>query len=195
MRKKLAGLAVATTLALTLVACGSNTDNSGASQTPPATTAPTEAPAKEVNIADIVSKLQAELGEAYTMNMELKSEEIDAKFGLQADWYEEAYAALPMIGTHADVLAIVKAKTENVDEVKAALEAYKQARIDDQMQYPMNLIKVQATRVEVYGDYVVLCLTGFISNEVEETGDDDKILAAYKQENDKTVAIIESFLK
>lgn len=195
MRKKLAGLAVATTLALTLVACGSNTDNSGASQTPPATTAPTEAPAKEVNIADIVSKLQAELGETYTMNMELKSEEIDAKFGLQADWYEEAYAALPMIGTHADVLAIVKAKTENVDEVKAALEAYKQARIDDQMQYPMNLIKVQATRVEVYGDYVVLCLTGFISNEVEETGDDDKILAAYKQENDKAVAIIESFLK
>lgn len=195
MRKKLAGLAVATTLALTLVACGSNTDNSGASQTPPATTAPTEAPAKEVKIADIVTKLKAELGEAYTMSMELTPEDIDARFGVKADWYEEAYAALPMIGTHADVLAIVKAKPENVDEVKAALEAYKQARIDDQMQYPMNLIKVQATRVEAYGDYVVLCLTGNLSNEVQESGDDDKILAAYKEENDKTVAIIESFLK
>lgn len=196
MRKKLTGLAVATTLALTLVACGSNDAKDNGTQTPVATEAPaTEAPAADVNFEEITKKLAETFGDDFVASNPLDAATIEALLGVKADWYEDAYAANSMIGTHKDIVAMIKAKPENVEDVKAALEAYKQAQIDDVMQYPMNAIKVQATRVETYGNYVVLCLVGFVPMEVEETGDDSKILEAFQEENQKAIDVIESYLK
>ena len=61
------------------------------------------------------------------------------------------------------------------------------------MQYPMNQIKVQASRVEQVGNYVFFILLGDIPMEVEEKGE-DAILAAAKEQAQIAVDAINKVL-
>ena len=150
--------------------------------------------AKQANVTDIVKDVEAAYGDEFVATNVLDDATIKELIGIDPEWCEQLYAANSMMGIHPDLFVAAQAKTGDLDKVREAVETYRQNLVDSTMQYPMNLLKIQASRVDVYGDYVFFTLLGFIPMEVEEQGD-DAILAAYEEQNQKAVDVIEGYLK
>lgn len=74
------------------------------------------------------------------------------------------------------------------------MKKYQEGLIQDTHQYPMNQLKIQASRVYVKGSYVCFIMLGSISNKQEEQSE-DKVIAAYKKQNEKAVKAINKLYK
>ena len=113
--------------------------------------------------------------------MQMDADMIAAKFGIEADSYTDIYAESPMIGAHPDTLLIVKPAEGKLDEVKGKLDAYREQLVNDTMQYPMNIPKINASQVVVKGGYAAFILLGVI-NENGNTSDEEMEKFAKEQE-------------
>lgn len=116
------------------------------------------------------------VGENYFPNMALMPDMLEEQFGITADMYDDYLAEMPMISANVDTLLIIRAKDDKVKEVEDALDAYRDARINDSMQYPMNVGVVQASRIERIGNYVCFVQLGGDVMEAMESGDEAVIL-------------------
>lgn len=156
-----------------------------------------EAAKKKVpSVKKIRNAIAAKYGESYASSVALTKDEIKTKYGLSSSWYTSISAEVPMISANVDTLIIAKAKNKTAKKkIKNQLTKYRQTLIDDTMQYPMNVLKIQASRVYVKGDFVFFIMLGFIDNKTEETGTDEQILKAYKALNQKAVSAINALLK
>lgn len=194
MKKKLLAIILAASLALG----GIPAINSATGTIITAEAAKKKTPAKKKvpSVKKLRDAIAAKYGESYVANVALTKEEIKAKYGILPSWYTSISAEVPMIGTHVDNLVIVKAKNKTTKKkIKNALTKHRQSLINDTMQYPINVLKIQASRVYVKGDFVFFILLGFIDNKTEETDDDEQILKAYKALNQKAVSAINALLK
>ena len=136
------------------------------------------------------------LGEDYLANMSLTKDEIKQRFGLQPSWYTDVIAEIPMMSAHVDTLVIAKAKNKNTKKkIKKQLSDYRNTLINDTMQYPMNLLKIQASRVYVKDNYVFFLLLGSVDSNTEETATEEQIIEAYKAEIQKITDTINSLFK
>ncbi len=63
------------------------------------------------------------------------------------------------------------------------------------MQYPMNLLKIQASKVYVKDNYVFFLLLGSVDSNTEETATEEQIIEAYKAEIQKITDTINSLFK
>lgn len=132
-------------------------------------------------------------GENFVANYALTAEEANERFGLSSDWYKAVSADIPMISTHVDTLVIVRSKNAKTKKkIKKALKKYQQIQIQDAAQYPINLPKVQASKIYVKGDYVFFIMLGFIDNALEETGVEEDIFEGYKEQNQIAVDAIDA---
>lgn len=130
--------------------------------------------ASNVTLEEIHTAVKEAYGENYLPNMEIPAEMLEAEFGLTKDLYTEVKAEQPMISTHADRVVIVKAAEGKADAVEKALVEAREKKVNDTMQYPMNLAKIAATKVLRNGDYVAFLLVGAIYEAEEVTEDDAK---------------------
>ncbi len=123
----------------------------------------------------------------YWPDMPMDPEMLEMFYGLTADLYEDYMAESPMISANVDALVIVRAKEDKVEEVEKALTTYREANVNDTMQYPQNLGKIQASRVEKIGNYVIFVQLGgnAISSEKEED-----VLAQCREANEKAIEAI-----
>lgn len=173
MKLKNLGIVLALTVScVSLAACGTK-DNGGNNNTQPATQQ-TEAATqgmKDVACADLEKAVAAALGDNYYPNTAIEDVE---HLGLTKEMYTDFTYAMPMISMNADTLVIVKAADGKVKDVEAALNAYRDMLIADQMQYPSNLVKIHNSMVKVYGDYVAFIQLG---------GDVDSIIIAATEKN------------
>lgn len=108
------------------------------------------------------------LGENYWPDAQITQEMLEGSFGINSDLYEDYFAEMPMISANVDTLIIIKAKQDKVEEVTEALEAYRDRMINDTMQYPMNIGKVQSSIVEVIDNYVCFIQLGAETDDSEE---------------------------
>lgn len=120
----------------------------------------------QIGLAEIVNTLKYNLGENYLPNFVISEEDFNMMTGLTSDMYEEFYAEMPMIGTQADKLFVVRAT--DVAAVEAAFNAYKTAQIEDAMQYPMNKVKVENAVVAVHEDFVFYYILGGYSEMIQD---------------------------
>lgn len=134
------------------------------------------------------------LGENYWPDFALGEQELEDMTGLKADQYEEFSAEMPMISVNVDTMIIVKAKEGKTGEVEEALTAYRQRLVDDTMQYPMNLGKIQASQVVTFGNYVCFLQLGADTAEASESGD-EAVIKQCQEENRKAADAIEASLK
>lgn len=125
----------------------------------------------------------------YWPDMALQADMLEMTFGLTSDMYEDYMAEMPMMSAHVDTLVIVKAKEDKVEAVQGVLEAYREAKVNDTMQYPMNVGKIQASRVEVIGNYVMFVMLGGDTAEAEEQGD-EAIVKTCQERNDKVIEAV-----
>lgn len=178
MKKKVLALILAGVCAFGLVGCGK------------------EEKKKEVNvdITEVHNSVKEAYGETYYPNQTYDTNTIEQMFGVKEDLYEKAIAEGPMMSFSVDTFVAIKAKSGKGSEVKKALTDYREKLVNDSMQYPTNKVKIQASQVVSYDDYVFFILLGDIPMEVEEQGD-EAILEAAKSENQKAIDAIDKFFK
>lgn len=149
---------------------------------------------KNVDINEIQSEVAKEYGEDYIPSYKFDEEYIEDVFGLSRELYDEIIAEGPKVSLNIDTFIAVKAKEGKGQEVYDILSDYRESQINDAMQYPTNAIKIQASELSVYGDYVFFTCLGVISDESQEKGD-DAILEEAKQDNKIAVDIIKGFFE
>ena len=109
----------------------------------------------------------------YWPNMPMDGEMLNMVYGVGSDMYEDFMAESPMISANVDTLVIIKAKENQVDAVFDKMTAYREALVNDTMQYPSNLGKIQASQVEKVGNYVIFVQLG--GNAVTEDSEEESI--------------------
>lgn len=193
--KKISAIIITMALiASTLTACsGGNGDDNGTTTTPASVSDSTEntsgngegtnAPAaSDVDVTKILDTIKEAYGDDYLPNMPVEQEYLVSVMGLEEGSFTDFAGELPMISAHADMAVIVKAAEGKAADVKAKLEAYRTMLIEDSFQYPMNLAKINASKVLENGDYLGFIILGAFGDEEEE--DEDK-QAAFAEEQVK----------
>ena len=131
------------------------------------------------------------LGENYWPNTAIPAEMLEGSFGITADMYDDYMAEMPMISTNVDMLIVVKPKEGQLQAVEEALNAYRDMMVEDTMQYPMNVGKIQASRIERIGDYVCFVQLGADVMNVLEQGDEAVIKHCLEQ-NELAIEVMTS---
>lgn len=194
MKKKLACMLLMGTLALSMAACGNGQDkNTGAAtetgvESTEGTAESTGTSAESTEAENAGTPLQNAkkavtdvLGDDYWPDSEIPEEMLNETYGVSADLYDAYLGECPMISVNVDTLLIIHAKDGKVEDVENALNAYRDSLVNDTMQYPMNLGKIQASRVERIGDYVCFVQLGADTSSVEEQGDEAVITYCQEQ--------------
>jgi hypothetical protein len=155
-----------------------------------------EAAAKKTpKLSKVYSAVKKAYGDNYLPNVRLSDDDIKTRYGISSSWYTGAVAEIPMISSQVDELVIVKAKnTASRKKIKSALTAYQSALKEDTMNYPMNQLKIQASRIYVKGNYVCFFMLGSLSSSQEEQ-EESKVIAAYRAQNAKAVTAIQKLYK
>lgn len=125
----------------------------------------------------------------YWPDMALPPDMLEMSFGITSDMYDDYMAEMPMMSAHVDTLLIVKAKEDKLETVQKIVEDYREAKVNDTMQYPMNLGKIQASQVETIGNYVVFVMLGGDTTDVEEQGD-EAVVKTCQERNGKVIEAI-----
>lgn len=202
--KRFIGLLLTAVMAFSVVACSKDTneENVDVPSTEQGTnesgdTAQTEDNQTNygvgVSLEDVKDAVVDALGENYWPDTDISADMLKDIYGISDDMYEEYYAQMPMISTNVDTIIIVKAKEDKVTAVEDALNAYREVMINDTMQYPMNIGKIQASRIETFGQYVCFVQLGADTMEVSETGD-EAVIEQCQQDNELALEVIENTL-
>lgn len=150
--------------------------------------------AKEVDIKEVHSKIKEELGEDYLPEEEVDLDMITDISGIKAEDVEESILEWPMMTMNIDRFIAIKAKEGKGDAIEEGLNEYKRHMIEDEFKYPMNLPKVNASKVVRQGDYVFYLVLGANDDNMEDAEGKEALEFAEK-EVDKVVAIIDGFFK
>lgn len=207
MKKKLACMLLMGTLALSMAACGNGQDkNTGAAtetgvESTEGTVESTGTSVESTETENAGTPLQNAkkavtdaLGDDYWPDSEIPEEMLNETYGVSADLYDAYLGECPMISVNVDTLLIIHAKDGKVEDVENALNAYRDSLVNDTMQYPMNLGKIQASRVERIGDYVCFVQLGADTSSVEEQGD-EAVITYCQEQNELALEAIRQTLE
>lgn len=207
MKKKLACMLLMGTLALSMAACGNGQDkNTGAAtetgvESTEGTVESTGTSVESTEAENAGTPLQSAkkavtdaLGDDYWPDSEIPEEMLNETYGVSADLYDAYLGECPMISVNVDTLLIIHAKDGKVEDVENALNAYRDSLVNDTMQYPMNLGKIQASRVERIGDYVCFVQLGADTSSVEEQGD-EAVITYCQEQNELALEAIRQTLE
>ena len=204
MKKKLACMLLMSTLVLSMTACGGKQDNgahSGTTQEHGTVAKEETAASTPVSAADAKKALQSAkkavtdaLGDNYWPDSEIPEEMLNDTYGISADLYDADLGESPMISVNVDTLLIIHAKDGKVEDVENALNAYRDHQVNDTMQYPMNLGKIQASRIERVGDYVCFVQLGADTSAAEEQGD-EAVITYCQEQNELALEAIRQTLE
>lgn len=150
--------------------------------------------AVNVELTDIRDAVKEAYGEDYIPNMEYDNVFINETLGLSEEDYEKIVAEGPLVSFNIDTFIAVKAKEGKADTVEEKLNGYRDYLINDSMMYPVNAVKIQASKVIRHGDYVFFVCLGVIDTSTEEKGDEE-ILKEAQEKNNIAVDVIDGFFE
>lgn len=130
------------------------------------------------------------LGENYWPNTQIPPEYLE-DYGLTSEMYQDFYGEMPMISTNVDTLIIIEAKDDRVEDVEEVLTRYREKLVEDTMQYPMNVGKIQASRIETFDNYVCFVQLGADTTEsYGEDGDEEAVIKHCQEQNELAIEAI-----
>lgn len=136
----------------------------------------------------LASAVKKAYGKNYLPSYQLSSSEIKDRYGVSSSYYSSSYAEVPMMSAHVDELVIFQAKSDaSKKQLKKALKKYQKQLKESTMQYPMNQLKIQGSKVYTNGNYVCFIMLGKISKKTEEQGSESDIIKAYQKQNKKAI--------
>ncbi len=170
--KRITAFLCAMMLAIGVIGCGSSKEE-----------------AKAIDLTKVHQEIKEAYGENYLANMDYDSQILETVFGINPDWVAESVAQGPMMSAHVDTFIAIKATEGNAENVKKALEDYRQMNIDSNMFYPMNLPKLEASEVYQTGDYVFYILLGGYYQGEDANAEQD----FYKEQTEIAINIIKEY--
>lgn len=150
--------------------------------------------AKEVNLEDIHTAVKDAYGDKYIPSMPYEEQMMEDLFGLKKELYDSYIAEGPMISVHVDNFVAIKAKEGKGEDVQKVMDTYRESMVTDSMQYPMNMPKIQASKVVRHGDYVFFVMLGELSDEALNQGEEAALKAA-EENNQIAIDVIDGFFK
>ena len=140
-----------------------------------------------IQLKDSVKEL---LGDKYWPEVDLTKEELEQRTGITEDMYVDFLAEKQVLDAHIDTMIIIHAKEAHVGEVEQALEKYRADIIEQNKNYPQNLCKAKASRMETIEDYVCFVQLGADTTVVADKGE-DAMIAYCQEENERALYVLE----
>lgn len=145
---------------------------------------------EEQKVLDAIRDAVANAYEEYIPNMPYTKEQIKEWYGIDETWYDAVIAEGPMISAHVDTFLAFHPTEGNLENIKAALETYKEYLINDSFQYPMNMDKVKAATILEDGENIYFIMLGLIDDSIVDEGER---LKAFEEENKIAVEAIKAY--
>ena len=143
-----------------------------------------------VTLTELKDSVKELLGDKYWPEVDLTKEELEQKTGITEDMYVDFLAEKQVLDAHIDTMIIIHAKEAHVGEVEQALEKYRADIIEQNKNYPQNLCKAEASRMETIEDYVCFVQLGADTTIVADKGE-DAMIAYCQEENERALYILE----
>lgn len=167
---------------------------SGCSKSPSSSETSAQETVSNVSLEDILNDVKKAYGDSYVPDSAMDEQMLSDIIGLSPDLYEGYVAEMPVISTFVETFIGVKAKEGKGEEAEKILNAYRDQLVNDTMQYPMNVAKIQASQVIRHGDYVFFVMLGAPTDEAMEEGDDAALKSA-AENNQTAVDVINGYFK
>ncbi len=135
----------------------------------------------------LVDAVRDHFGEDYAPSSPIGEQQLNEMYGLSSEWMVDFYAEGPMWTMAVDLFIGISVKEGHIDDVVEALNNYREYLINDSFQYPMNMPKVEASKVHVMGDYAFLILLS-----APFDGADEDAKAFYESINETAIVQINS---
>ena len=145
---------------------------------------------KFVPLSHLKDSVKELMGDQYWPEVGLTKEELEQKTGITEDMYVDFLAERQVLDSHIDTMIIIHAKEAHVGDVEQALEQYRADIIEQNQNYPQNLCKAEASRMETIEDYVCFVQLGADTTVVADKGEDE-IIAYCQEENERALYILE----
>lgn len=155
-----------------------------------ASTFPFQDKEKFVTLTQLKDSVKELMGDQYWPEVGLTKEELEEKTGITEDMYVDFLAERQVLDSHIDTMIIIHAKEAHVGEVEQALERYRSDIIEQNQNYPQNLCKAEASRMETIEDYVCFVQLGADTTIVADKGEDE-IIAYCQEENERALYVLE----
>lgn len=141
-------------------------------------------------LPELKDKVQNLLGDAYWPEVNLSAKELENLTGIESDMYVDFLGERQVLDAHIDTLIVIHAKEDHVGEIERAIETYRNGIIEENKNYPQNLGKAQASRMETIDDYIC-----FVQLGADTTPYADKGTKAVEQhcleENERALYVLE----
>ena len=197
MRKRIICLLMVVMVVMSAVGCGSKSNSNNGNNHLGNTGMPgSEAEggySQDITMQEIKDAVVEILAENYWPDTAIDATSLEEIYGITPDMYEDYLAECPMISVNVDTLIIVKAKKGQEEAVINALETYREKNISENMQYPMNLGKVQASRIEAYDNYVCFVQLGADTTAAMDVSE-EAVVDQCLEENERALDAIEKAL-
>lgn len=130
------------------------------------------------------------LGDKYWPEVNLSASELERLTGITKDMYVDFLAEREALDAHIDTMILIHAREDYVGDIECALEDYRSAVIEQNKNYPQNLSKAEASRLETIDDYVCFVQLGADTTPLADKGR-EAVMAYCLEENEKALYVLE----
>lgn len=141
-------------------------------------------------LPELQEEVRKLLGDHYWPEVNMSKEELERLTGISDDMYVDFLAEKEALDSHIDTMIIIHAKEDYVSTVEQAIEKYRSTIIEDNKNYPQNLGKAKASRMETIDDYVCFVQLGADTTVVADKGS-DAVTAYCLEENERALYVLE----
>lgn len=141
-------------------------------------------------LPELKEEVQSLLGEKYWPEVDLTAAELEELTGITADMYVDFLAEKQVLDAHIDTMILIHAREDYVGEIEQAIEDYRSRVIEQNRNYPQNLCKAQASRMETIDDYVCFVQLGADTTSLADKGQ-EAVMAYCLEENEKALYVLE----
>ena len=104
--------------------------------------------------------------------------------------YVDFLAERQVLDAHIDTMIIIHAKEDYVGDIERNLEAYRSNMIEQNKNYPQNLGKAKASRMETIDDYVCFVQLGGDTTSLADKGQ-EAVTSHCLEENERALYVLE----
>ena len=145
---------------------------------------------KFYTLPELKGEVKALLGDHYWPEVNLSAAELEELTGITEDMYVDFLAERQVLDAHIDTMILIHAKEDHVGEIEQAIENYRSGIIEQNRNYPQNLCKAQASRMETIEDYVCFVQLGADTTSLADKGQ-EAVMAYCLEENEKALYVLE----
>ena len=141
-------------------------------------------------LRELETEVRNLLGDNYWPEVNISEEELAAMTGITEDMYVDFLAQKQVLDSHIDTMIIIHAREDYIGAIEQALEEYRNRIIEENQEYPQNLGKAEASRMETINDYVCFVQLGADTTVVADQGQ-DAVVSYCLEENERAIYVLE----